>query len=63
METVIVHPKPGVTLFLPGSSRGFVRGPVPMRADQAASLGHHLVTDEEMKAAAAAPEASPADRG
>ncbi len=50
-NTTIVYPKPGRTIFLPGGVHGFDGGPVPMRADHAEALGHHVVTEAEKKAA------------
>lgn len=48
METVSVHPKPRVTIYLAGQTHGFdvamakKIGGVPMRADHAAALADHL---------------------
>lgn len=52
LKTVPVHPKPGVTIFLPGASHGFREGPVPMREDHAALLADHLVVEQEPAPAA-----------
>lgn len=59
MKTINVHPKPGVTIHLPGSSTGFNAemaahvGGVPMREDHAQALAEHL----HLEAAPAAPNA------
>lgn len=48
MDTVSVHPKPRVTIYLPGGTHGFDAamakklGGVPMRTDHAAALADHL---------------------
>lgn len=53
-KAVLVHPKPGVTIFLPGASHGFRTGPVPMREDHADLLADHLIVEEEPTPAPAA---------
>lgn len=42
VETVLVHPMPGVTIYLPGGTHGFRAGPVPMRSDHAEALAAHV---------------------
>jgi hypothetical protein len=59
-QTVVVHPRPGVTIHLPGGVHGFTSGPVPVRADHAAVLAHVLMTEEEHQAAIAAAKAKAA---
>lgn len=48
---VIVYPRPGVTIYLPGGTHGFKEGPVPMHADHAAALAPHVMTEAERNAA------------
>jgi hypothetical protein len=54
VQTVAVHPRPGVTIHLPGGVHGFTSGPVPMRADHAKDLAKHVMTEDEYAAAIAA---------
>lgn len=55
-DKVLVHPKPGVTVYLPGGVHGFDAamsagtGGIPMRADHAEALKDHLLTPAEKKA-------------
>jgi hypothetical protein len=53
----MVHPRSGVTIYLPGGTHGFTKGPVPMREDHAAALAKSVMTEEEKKAADAAAKA------
>lgn len=64
-EMTIVHPKPGRTIFLPGGTHGFSKGPVSLPAEHAEALrtAGHVATDDEKAAAdkTAAKTASKAD--
>jgi hypothetical protein len=54
-EPVMVHPAPGRTIYLPGGTHGFAKGPVPMHPDHAAALldAGHVVTHEQYLASRA----------
>ncbi len=66
VDTTIVYPKPGVTVYLPGGVHGFTTahsGGIPMpsaHADPLIAAGH-LDTDEMRAAAAKAQEPAPAE--